>query len=133
MPAQFVALRRWSPLVTVAIVLLSTTAPAARAAEANASCLGAPTTIEGTPGDDVIHGTLGADVAAAFSGNDQIHGRAGGDRLCGGRGADVLLDGRGPDLIDGGDGVDLLYLCPDGAIDRWTGVERVAVSSRACT
>jgi hypothetical protein len=131
-PAQFVALRWWLPLVVGAIAFLLTAAPVARALDSNAVCLGAPTTIEGTPGDDVIHGTPGADVAAAFGGSDLIRGRAGGDRLCGGRGGDVLLDGMGPDLIDGGDGVDLLYLCPDGAIDRWTGVERVAVSSRAC-
>jgi Ca2+-binding RTX toxin-like protein len=132
-PAQFVALRWWSPLLVGAIGFLWTASPAADASETNAFCLGAPTTIEGTPGDDVIHGTPGADVAAAFAGSDVIHGRASDDRLCGGRGADMLLDGRGPDLIDGGDGVDLLYLCPDGALDRWTGVERVAVSSRACT
>jgi Ca2+-binding RTX toxin-like protein len=119
-------------VVVGVVVLLSVNVPAARAETTNAFCLGAPTTIEGTPGDDVIHGTPGADVAAAFGGSDLIRGRAGGDRLCGGRGGDVLLDGMGPDLIDGGDGVDLLYLCPDGALDRWTGVERVAVSSRAC-
>jgi Ca2+-binding RTX toxin-like protein len=131
-PAQCVALRWWLPLVVGAIVFLWIAAPAAGALETNVMCLGAPTTVEGTPGDDVIHGTPGADVVAAFGGSDLIRGRASADRLCGGRGSDVLLDGMGSDLIDGGDGVDLLYLCPDGAIDRWTGVEHVAVSSRAC-
>ena len=138
MPAQFVVLRWWTALVLGAIVVLSTVAlstvtPAAHAMGSNAACLGSPATIEGTAGDDVIHGTPGADVAAALAGSDVVHGRAGGDRLCGGRGGDVLLDGMGPDLIDGGDGVDLLYLCPDGALDRWTGVERVIVSTRSCT
>ena len=133
MPAQSVALRPWTVLVVGAVVLLSTVAPAATAPATSAACLGSPTTIEGTPSEDVIYGTPGADVAAAFAGRDVIHGRAGDDRLCGGRGSDVLLDGMGTDLIDGGDGADLLYLCPDGAVDRWTRVERVVVSTRACT
>jgi hypothetical protein len=119
-------------LVVGALFLLSAIVSPAHALATNATCLGALTTIEGTPGDDVIRGTAGPDVAAAFAGNDVIHGRAGNDRLCGGRGADVLLDGMGADLIDGGDGTDLLYLCPDGALDRWMSVERVVVSSRAC-
>ena len=140
MPAQFVTPRWWTVLIVGAVVLLSTialviAALAAVALErnANASCLGSPATIEGTTGDDVIHGTPSADVAAALAGGDVVHGRGGGDRLCGGRGDDVILDGTGRDLIDGGDGVDLLYLCPDGAPDRWTGVERVIVSTRSCT
>jgi Ca2+-binding RTX toxin-like protein len=131
-PAQFVALRSWIGLVVGALILLSAIVPPAHALT-NATCLGAPTTIEGTPSDDVIRGTPGPDVAAALAGSDVIHGRAGNDRLCGGRGTDVLLDGMGADLIDGGDGTDLLYLCPDGVLDRWTSVERVVVSSRACT
>jgi Ca2+-binding RTX toxin-like protein len=115
-----------------ALFLLSTVASAATALAGGATCLGVQTTIDGTPGDDRIVGTRGADVVAAFAGSDVVYGRGGDDRLCGGRGRDVLLDGPGRDVIDGGDGMDLLYLCPDGLPDRWTRVERVTVSTRAC-
>jgi Ca2+-binding RTX toxin-like protein len=115
----------------VALLWIVLAAPGASAA--HASCLGAPTTIDGTPGNDLIPGTPGDDVASAFAGNDTVYGRGGDDRLCGGRGEDVLFDGSGADLIDGGDGIDVLYLCPDGSLDRWRNVERVAVSTRACT
>jgi Ca2+-binding RTX toxin-like protein len=132
-PAQFVTLRPWTSVVVGAAILLATLLPGVGASAKNATCLGVPTTIEGTPDDDVIYGTPGGDVVAAFAGSDVVHGRAGDDRLCGGRGGDLLLDGMGRDLIDGGGGSDLLYLCPDGAVDRWTNVERVVVSTRACT
>jgi Ca2+-binding RTX toxin-like protein len=120
-------------LVVGAAILLWTLLPELDSAAMNATCLGAPTTIAGTPGNDVIYGTRGDDVISAFAGNDTVYGGRGNDRLCGGRGADVLFDGTGSDLIDGGDGIDVLYLCPDGSYDRWWNVERVVVSTRACT
>jgi Ca2+-binding RTX toxin-like protein len=132
-PAQSADLRWRSTLVVGVALLIATFVPDAGAAASNALCLGTPTTIEGTPGDDLIQGTPSGDVASAFAGNDTVYGGRGDDRLCGGRGHDVLLDGAGSDLIDGGDGIDLLYLCPDGAIDRWWNVERVVGSTRACT
>ena len=79
-----------------------------------------------------IPGTFRDDAVSALGGNDVVYGRGGDDRLCGGRGRDVLHDGPGSDLVDGGDGIDLLYLCPDGDVDRWRNVERVIVSTRGC-
>jgi Ca2+-binding RTX toxin-like protein len=119
-------------LVIGAVILLWTVlvAPGARATPTY--CLGKPTTIEGTPGNDWIFATPRADVVALFSGSDRAYGRAGDDRLCGGQGDDILFDGSGADLIDGGDGADVLYLCPDRNPDRWFNVERVAVSKWAC-
>jgi hypothetical protein len=127
------ALRWCVGLVVGAAAVLSTLAPEAGALAAKAMCLGAPTTIDGTPWNDVIHGTPAGDSIAVFAGNDTVYGRGGNDRLCGGRGGDVLFDGTGSDAIDGGDGIDLLYLCPDGSFDRWRNVERVVRSTRACT
>jgi Ca2+-binding RTX toxin-like protein len=132
-PAQSSALRSRPKLVVGAAILLATLLPEGRAVASNAMCLGAPTTIAGTPGSDLIHGTHGEDVISAFAGNDTVYGGRGNDRLCGGRDQDVLLDGAGTDFIDGGDGIDLLYLCPDGSFDRWRSVERVIASTRACT
>ncbi|QSR28979.1 hypothetical protein CFI00_00360 [Nocardioides sp. S5] len=52
-----------------------------------------PTTVQGTPGDDVIVGTDGDDVIDGGSGNDTICGLAGGDRIIGGAGDDRLFGG----------------------------------------
>jgi Ca2+-binding RTX toxin-like protein len=133
-PAQFAALRpHYGLLIGAAILVLATFLPEVHADASNATCLGEPATIRGTPGNDVIYGTVADDVASAFAGNDMVYGRRGDDRLCGGRGQDILFDGTGADLIDGGDGIDLLYLCPDGSLDHWWNVERVVASTRACT
>jgi Ca2+-binding RTX toxin-like protein len=131
--AQSAALRSRSGFLIGAAIVLAAFLPMAVAVASNATCIGAPATIRGTSGSDVIHGTLAGDVASAFAGNDTVYGRGADDRLCGGPGKDVLLDGTGGDLIDGGDGIDLLYLCPDGSFDRWWNVERVVASTRACT
>jgi Ca2+-binding RTX toxin-like protein len=133
-PAQSAALRpRFGLLIGAAILVLATLLPEVHADASNATCLGAPTTIRGTLGNDLIYGTVANDVVSAFAGNDMVHGRRGDDRLCGGRGQDILFDGTGADLIDGGDGIDLLYLCPDGSLDHWLNVERAVASTRACT
>lgn len=119
-------------LLAISLVIwLAVGGPAAGAG--NGVCLGAAATITGTSGDDWIYATIRDDVVSALGGNDVVHGRRGDDRLCGGRGSDVLLDGYGRDAVDGGDGFDVLYLCPDGVPDRWWNVERVVVSTRACT
>ncbi|MGH2682884.1 MAG: calcium-binding protein [Actinomycetota bacterium] len=133
MPAQSADLRWRSTLAVGVALVVATFVQDAGAAASNALCLGTPTTIEGTPGDDLIQGTPSDDVASAFAGNDTVSGARGDDRLCGGRDRDVLFDGAGIDLIDGGDGIDVLYLCPDGSWDRWRNVERVVSSTRACT
>jgi hypothetical protein len=96
------------------------------------TCFGAPATIVGTNGNDVIYGTNFDDVIVALGGADQVHGRAGNDRLCGNGGGDTLFDGFGADRIDGGYGIDTLYLCPDGAPDSWVNVERVIQSQLGC-
>lgn len=132
MPATSSAPRLWiGPAVgVVAFLCIALSAPVAGATRTY--CLGQPSTIEGTPGNDLIFGTNRTDVVALLSGSDRVYGRAGGDRLCGGQGNDELLDGSGADLIDGGDGTDIVYLCPDRTSDRWFNVERVVVSEWAC-
>lgn len=69
------------------------------------NCLGAPATINGTPGDDVINGTPGPDVIAGGPGNDTIDGKGGSDVICGDTGADTIT-ADGNDLIFGGDATD---------------------------
>ncbi len=80
-------------------------------------CLGAPATIVGTDGADVITGTPGPDVIVALGGDDQIDGGGGDDIICagkgddsidGGDGADTVLGGQGNDVIRGGAGRDVL-------------------------
>lgn len=92
-----------------ALLLALAIAPAAQA--------GAPCTIRGTAGDDVLRGTPQADVICGLGGDDTI--RAGGghdtvlagpgdDRVFGGRGGDRLLGGAGGDLLKGGPGRDAI-------------------------
>lgn len=66
------------------------------------NCNGAPATIIGTPGDDLIIGTPGPDVIVGLGGNDRIYGMGGDDIICGNEGMDVIFGGSGNDFIDGG-------------------------------
>lgn len=98
-----------------AAVALAGIAGGARAQEEGPSCFGAPATIVGTEGADVIEGTPRADVIVGLGGSDFIEGRAGGDRICGGPNPEpnapevwpeILEGGMGNDRISGGDGQD---------------------------
>lgn len=85
------------------------------------SCLGAPATLIGTEGNDVLRGTAQRDVIHGLGGNDTIRGLGGNDRLCGGTGRDRLFGGGGKDRLDGGPGTDV---CNDGRQrDRARGCE----------
>ncbi len=103
---------------TAAIGLALTRAAVDSQAQEIPSCFGAPATIVGTEGDDVIEGTRQADVIAGLGGSDFIKGRGGGDRICGGPNPEPaapevwpeqLYGGRGNDRLSGGDGVDDIY------------------------
>ncbi len=72
------------------------------------TCAGAPLTVAGTGGRDVIRGSPRRDVINAFGGNDVIRGLSGNDVLCGGRGRDQLFGGKGKDKLVGGAGPDTL-------------------------
>jgi len=96
-------------------VALASAAGGAQAQEEGPSCFGAPATIVGTEGGDVIEGTPQADVIVGLGGSDFINGHAGGDRICGGPNPEPsapevwpeqLYGGRGNDRISGGGGVD---------------------------
>lgn len=69
-------------------------------------CGGLPTTLLGTPLNDLLIGTTGDDVIAGLGGSDVIYGLEGNDRLCGGDDNDLLLGRAGNDLLDGGPGLD---------------------------
>lgn len=85
----------------------SVSAPDAASGErARASCLGAPATVVGTAGADVLRGTQRRDVIAALGGADRIYGRGGDDLLCGGAGDDLLDGGSGRNRLHGGPGRD---------------------------
>ncbi|MCI0633858.1 MAG: M4 family metallopeptidase [Actinobacteria bacterium] len=90
----------------IALVLSALVAPPAGAA--HLTCLGKPTTIDGTPGNDTIAGTAGADVIHADAGNDRVEGGGGNDLICGGEGNDRLASAGGVDRLDGGPGNDRL-------------------------
>ncbi|TAL41287.1 MAG: hypothetical protein EPN91_11025, partial [Salinibacterium sp.] len=72
----------------------------------NVSATGAPCTVLGTSGDDILTGTSGADVICGLEGNDTIDGGAGADIVDGGPGNDLLLGGTGGDYLIGGTGID---------------------------
>jgi Ca2+-binding RTX toxin-like protein len=100
-----------------AAVALASAAGGAQAQEVP-SCFGAPATIVGTEGDDVIEGTPQADVIVGLGGSDFIKGRAGGDRICGGPNPEpnapevwpeLLYGGKGNDRLSGGDGSDDIH------------------------
>ncbi|WP_243058325.1 Ig-like domain-containing protein [Nocardioides sp. SR21] len=93
-----------------ALLLLGglTTIAAEAAPPAPRTCLGAPVTIHGTPGDDVLRGTRGPDVIVGGGGDDRITGRGGNDLICGGPGRDRIAGSAGADRLDGGGGKDAL-------------------------
>ena len=101
---------------TMAVALMS--AAVASQAQEIPSCFGAPATIVGTDGDDVIDGTPQADVIVGLGGADIINGHAGRDRICGGPNpepsppevwSEQLYGGKGDDRLSGGDGSDDIY------------------------
>jgi uncharacterized repeat protein (TIGR01451 family) len=73
-----------------------------------ATCRGAPATMIGTAGDDLITGTSGRDVIATFGGNDTIASLAGRDLVCAGSGNDYIGAGSAADRVFGGPGKDRL-------------------------
>lgn len=96
-------MRRGCAGAAVVAVLVALDSPLI-AQPAQLECFGAPATIVGTAGDDLLNGTPGADVIVGLGGNDQLNGLAGDDRLCGeGGGFDLLAGGPGDDLLDGGE------------------------------
>jgi len=123
-------MRRWMTLASAALLLTAFIPMVARAAPYG--CLNSGTTIRGTNGNDTIYGTNYRDVISALGGADAVHALGGDDRVCGDAGADVISDGFGQDIVDGGDAYDTLYLCPDGAWDRWVNVERVVPTNLGC-
>ncbi|MEL6894307.1 MAG: calcium-binding protein, partial [Actinomycetota bacterium] len=104
--------RSSSSLVAVAIGLpVLVVGPQFRGGDVEAageSCLGAPATIVGTSGADVLTGTEGDDVIVGLDGADTIDGLGGDDVICGGNGDDAIKGGDGNDTIDGGNGSDTI-------------------------
>ncbi|MBU1226786.1 MAG: peptidoglycan DD-metalloendopeptidase family protein [Actinobacteria bacterium] len=72
------------------------------------TCLGAPVTLRGTDGADVLEGTDGDDVIHGLAGNDTIDGMGGNDLICGGDGNDTITGSGGGDRLSGGNGSDVL-------------------------
>ena len=67
-----------------------------------------PTTLYGTPGDDVLIGGDGDDRVVARAGNDRISTGAGDDDVLAGRGRDIVAGGTGNDTLRGGRGPDVV-------------------------
>lgn len=86
-----------------------------------AECLGLASTIQGTPGHDMIVGTAGVDVIVGLGGDDLIRGLAGDDVICGGDGDDRMWGEAGADRLLGGPGNDVLG--GNGGDDRLDGGE----------
>ncbi|HEY4409387.1 MAG TPA: hypothetical protein VGO87_05865 [Acidimicrobiia bacterium] len=104
---------RLAPLLATGLLLggpvaLPGWAPVARA---GSTCFGAPVTIIGSEGADVIKGTSGPDVIDGEGGDDVIDGGGGDDRICGGGGDDKISGGAGDDRCDGGSGHDTASGC----------------------
>ena len=68
--------------------------------------VGAGSTINGTPGNDVINGTPGNDVINCGEGNDTVMAGGGDDVIKCAGGADVIDAGGGNDRVDAGAGND---------------------------
>jgi len=66
-------------------------------------------TINGTPGDDILNGTADFDQINGLGGNDTINGGDGIDEIDGGDGNDTINGGNGTDFIDGGNGDDVIH------------------------
>lgn len=71
---------------------------------------GAPDTIVGTSGNDLLRGGGGEDNIDGIPGDDCINGQAGSDTLAGSNGDDVILAEDGNDLANGGPGNDVMTL-----------------------
>jgi hypothetical protein len=84
------------------------------------TCDGAPATVVGTSGRDVLRGTSRADVIWAGAGDDVVRGRGGADVICGGAGKDRLVGGGGDDTCTGGGGRDQLVSCRTSDTEAWT-------------
>jgi hypothetical protein len=72
---------------------------------------GAPRTLDGGPGDDILNAYVGDDVLLGGDGNDELDGGDGNDELRGGAGNDLMYGDRykedwGADILDGGPGFD---------------------------
>ena len=102
------AILRRMVLAAVLTGLTLSTVTATPASADHLTCSGVLTTIDGTPGDDVINGTPGDDVIQGDGGDDVINGLGGNDRICGGDGNDTLNGGDGNDRLEGGEGFDFL-------------------------
>lgn len=72
------------------------------------TCGGAPATVVGSAGADVLDGTPGPDVIVGLGGADTLRGLGGSDRICGGGGGDRLVGGSGADRLWGQAGRDRL-------------------------
>ena len=105
--------RRVLPAAAVLALALALVAGPGRApvARAGSTCFGAPVTIIGSEGNDVIKGTSGPDVIDGEGGDDVIDGGGGDDRICGGGGDDTIQGGAGYDRCDGGSGHDTASGC----------------------
>ena len=67
-----------------------------------------PTTLYGTPGDDVLTGGDGDDRVVARAGDDQVGTGGGDDDVSAGRGRDTVTGGTGNDTLRGGADEDVL-------------------------
>jgi len=92
-------------------------------------------TINGTPGTDILIGGPGDDIISGFGGDDQLSGGDGNDTLDGGPGNDILTGGLGNDTLTGGPGVDIFRdnaagLNGDHITDLQIG-DRIQITDRA--
>jgi uncharacterized repeat protein (TIGR01451 family) len=72
------------------------------------TCRGAPVTLLGTRGNDVLVGSGGPDVIAGFGGDDTIFSFGGRDLICAGAGGDHVGAGTAADRVFAGSGADRL-------------------------
>lgn len=70
---------------------------------------GEPTTLVGTPGNDVLRGSAADNHICGMGGNDVIITGGGEDRVWGGPGNDIITGSPSDDHIEGGDGNDVIY------------------------
>ena len=105
--------RRWLGAAAGVMALAGPVALPGRApiARAGSTCYGAPITIIGSEGSDVIKGTDGPDVIDGEGGDDVIDAGGGDDRICGSGGDDTIQGGDGHDRCDGGSGHDAAGSC----------------------
>ncbi|HEY0312489.1 MAG TPA: type I secretion C-terminal target domain-containing protein, partial [Allosphingosinicella sp.] len=82
-------------------------------------------TIDGGPGNDTIWGGMGNDTLTGGDGNDQLSADFGDNHLDGGAGDDILADGTGSDVLIGGDGNDTIIAEGSDTIDGGDGDDRL--------